>query len=601
MNDTVLLVSNVDSGPPHRLVQHLSERGLPSGIVAEYSAEAYRTLMAGGPGGRRRARLGSMLIYPVRVFVRVLRTRPRCVIATTNPFILPIVLVATRPLHRARVVGLLYDLIPDALQVTHGVDPRNPGYRLAAWGNRYWIRHADGVVFLGERMAEYTQETYGSPRRWEIIGVGADPREFEPEALGDPSPCSDLERWCQGRVVASYVGNLGLSHDWETLAEAVPRALERSELCCVVCASGPGAEALRRAWRNLPPDRVRFEPPLPDREWARLLVRSAISLVTVREKAVQIPIGFPSKMFSAMAAGSAIMAVGPPGSDPARTVSRYGCGVSVMPGDVEGLAQALVGLASDPQRLAIFRGNARRAALEDFDLRELAHRWHQLLDELCGLTGFKARPMSGYERAKRLIDVVASAAGLVALAPLLGVVAACIRVTMGSPVFFKQQRAGQGGKTFELLKFRTMRHPRAGEDGPQHDAARLTRLGRWLRLTSLDELPTLWNVFRGDMSLVGPRPLSVKYLGRYTSWQARRHEVKPGITGWAQINGRNALGWEERFALDVEYVESCSLRWDLEILARTVWKVLRAEGISQQGHATMSEFLGGQSGDRHDA
>jgi lipopolysaccharide/colanic/teichoic acid biosynthesis glycosyltransferase len=208
--------------------------------------------------------------------------------------------------------------------------------------------------------------------------------------------------------------------------------------------------------------------------------------------------------------------------------------------------------------------------------------------------------MSVYEKAKRLIDVVASVAGMMALAPLLGVVAACIRVTMGSPVFFRQQRAGQGGKTFDLLKFRTMRHPRTEEDAPEYDAARLTRLGRWLRTKSVDEFPTLWNVLCGDMSLVGPRPLPVRYLGRYTRRQARRHEVKPGITGWAQINGRNAIGWEEKFALDVEYVENRSLLWDLEILARTVWKVLRAEGINQQGHASMCEFLGCLSGDMHD-
>jgi lipopolysaccharide/colanic/teichoic acid biosynthesis glycosyltransferase len=299
-----------------------------------------------------------------------------------------------------------------------------------------------------------------------------------------------------------------------------------------------------------------------------------------------------------MAAGSAIVAVGPPGSDPTRTVNRYRCGLAVMPGDAKGLAQALVVLASDPEQLATYRDNARRAAMEDFDLRELARRWHHLVDEVCrrggdGLTAPDGRPRRGYEGVKRLLDVVTSAVGLVVLAPLLGVAAAGIRLTMGSPVLFRQGRAGLGGKTFTLLKFRTMRPPRAGEDGPGYDAARLTRLGRWLRATSIDELPTLWNVLRGDMSLVGPRPLFVKYVDRYTRQQARRHEVKPGITGWAQINGRNALNWEEKFALDVEYVEHRSLGWDLAILARTLWKVVRAEGISQQDHATMPEFVGG--------
>jgi len=186
--------------------------------------------------------------------------------------------------------------------------------------------------------------------------------------------------------------------------------------------------------------------------------------------------------------------------------------------------------------------------------------------------------------AKRTMDVVLSAAALAVLAVPMAVVAVAIRLTMGSPVLFRQQRPGRHGEVFTICKFRTMR------DGPEPDAERLTRLGRFLRATSLDELPELFNVLAGDMSLVGPRPLLVQYLDRYTPEQARRHEVRPGLTGLAQVSGRNATTWEERLALDVRYVDERSLLLDLRILARTVAAVLKREGISADGHATMPEF-----------
>jgi lipopolysaccharide/colanic/teichoic acid biosynthesis glycosyltransferase len=193
---------------------------------------------------------------------------------------------------------------------------------------------------------------------------------------------------------------------------------------------------------------------------------------------------------------------------------------------------------------------------------------------------------------KRSIDVAAASAGLVAAAPLLAGTAVAIRATMGAPVFFAQRRPGRGGRVFTIYKFRTMRSA-VGPDGrPLPDAERLTRIGRFVRSASLDELPQLWNVLRGDMSLVGPRPLLVQYLERYDAEQARRHDVLPGITGWAQINGRNALTWERKFALDVWYVDHWSLALDAQILARTALRVLRRDGIASPGDATMPEFLG---------
>ncbi|MGH8568075.1 MAG: sugar transferase [Gammaproteobacteria bacterium] len=196
---------------------------------------------------------------------------------------------------------------------------------------------------------------------------------------------------------------------------------------------------------------------------------------------------------------------------------------------------------------------------------------------------------------KRALDVGIALAGLCVSAPLLGVVAAAIRVTMGRPVCFRQERPGRGGRPFRIVKFRTMRDTRPGEDPLTSDAMRLSTLGGWLRRTSLDELPTLWNVLSGDMSLVGPRPLLMRYLSRYSAEQARRHEVRPGMTGWAQVNGRNAISWEQKFQYDVWYVDHQSLSLDLRILARTVRKVLKREGISAEDHATMPEFMGAEA------
>jgi len=194
-------------------------------------------------------------------------------------------------------------------------------------------------------------------------------------------------------------------------------------------------------------------------------------------------------------------------------------------------------------------------------------------------------------RLKRLIDIAGALALLVVASPFLALAAAAVRVTMGRPVVFRQTRTGAGGRLFTLLKLRTMSD---GRDGA-HDELRLTPVGRWLRVTSLDELPQLWNVLRGDMSLVGPRPLLPCYLARYSAEQARRHEVPPGITGLTQVSGRNGLSWEEKFALDVWYVEHWSLRLDLWLLWRTLVTVTRREGITANGHATMPEFLGGGS------
>jgi len=194
--------------------------------------------------------------------------------------------------------------------------------------------------------------------------------------------------------------------------------------------------------------------------------------------------------------------------------------------------------------------------------------------------------------SKRVMDVVGAGIGGILLAPLTAIIALLVRWKLGKPVLFRQTRPGLHAEPFELVKFRTMTDARGPDGEPLPDEQRLPTFGRFLRSTSLDELPELWNVLTGDMSLVGPRPLLMEYLPRYSPRQARRHEVRPGLTGWSQVNGRNAPDWDTRLEMDVWYVEHRSLWLDLRILARTVWSVLTRDGVSAEGQATVERFQG---------
>lgn len=196
---------------------------------------------------------------------------------------------------------------------------------------------------------------------------------------------------------------------------------------------------------------------------------------------------------------------------------------------------------------------------------------------------------------KRMIDIAAALLGLILLSPVFLVIAFLVHRRLGSPVLFRQVRPGLHARPFEMIKFRTMRNAVDVDGNPLSDAERLTAFGRLLRSTSLDELPEFWNVLKGDMSLVGPRPLLMDYLPLYSSEQSRRHEVRPGITGWAQINGRNALTWEEKFALDIWYVDNRNLALDFRIIWMTILKVIRRDGVSAAGEATMPRFVGQQN------
>ena len=194
--------------------------------------------------------------------------------------------------------------------------------------------------------------------------------------------------------------------------------------------------------------------------------------------------------------------------------------------------------------------------------------------------------------SKRLLDILISAIILMLASPLLLLTAVLIFLSYGTPIFFKHERPGKDGLPFKLIKFRSMRDARDQEGNVLPDAERITRLGQFIRRTSIDELPEFYNVLRGDMSLVGPRPLLMQYLQRYSAEQARRHDVLPGVTGWAQINGRNAISWDDKFKYDLWYIDHWTFWLDVKIIFLTIWKVLKGDGISQPGRATMDEFMG---------
>ena len=410
-------------------------------------------------------------------------------------------MVATQPLHGKPVIALVYDLYPDALEIA-GMSTDGLAGKAMAAANRFTFKHANAVVFIGSKTAAHACQQYGEPAKWTVIETGADADELSPQRNSGPSQ-SDLETWCSERTVFSYIGNMGMSHDWETLKEAVPALVGQCQperqIAILIASLGPIDHALKEESADLPTDTELFVPPLSDEEWSRILCKSDVSLVTLTHAARMTCI--PSKALSALCAGSALLIVAPNESDVA-SLAEMNVGVQVEPGDVTSLVRAMQKMAVEPDYLATLRETARQTAEEHFDIRKLASRWQHLIEDVERYPRTTLR----YRMAKRAIDITAASAGLAMTAPVWMPTAIAIALTMGRPVLFRQQRPGKDGAIFELAKFRTMRNPKPHEVGPEYDGARITRLGQFLRSTGIDELPTLLNVLKGDMSLVGPRP-----------------------------------------------------------------------------------------------
>jgi len=346
--------------------------------------------------------------------------------------------------------------------------------------------------------------------------------------------------------------------------------------------AGPDEAAMRSRIRTAcanQVERVRFVG-FTDRPHELMAAADVLCLPSYRE-------GFGSVVIEAASCG--VPAVGSRIYGLVDAIENGRTGFLHPPHDVNALAVLLSRLADDADLRKSLGQAARGRARDDFSVARLTAALVSLYARL-----LSAPVNRGWYRSfgKRAVDVAVSSFALVLFSPILLVIALLIRATLGAPVLFRQRRPGLNGKPFTLVKFRSMSDRYDDRGGALPDAERLTRLGRFLRTSSLDELPELWNVLRGEMSLVGPRPLLIEYMPLYNSLQARRHEIRPGITGLAQVNGRNGLSWPDRFAFDVEYVDRCSLRLDLAIIGRTVWGVVAARGVTQPGRATVDYFEG---------
>jgi lipopolysaccharide/colanic/teichoic acid biosynthesis glycosyltransferase len=380
------------------------------------------------------------------------------------------------------------------------------------------------------------------------------------------------------------------------VAQALDAVLDAASECAVtvpharfvLVGGGIDRDRLERRARELKLANVEFVPMQP-LSAIRAIFDEADALLVHLKDAPLFTITIPCKTQAYLAAGRpVIMAVA---GDAADLVMRAGAGVLAKPQNADSVAEAVRWMASQPTQERERMGAAGRAFYEkELSIEVAVDKFQKIFDRLAGQRRDGAVRFT--KSLNRAMDIVGAATALCLFAPIMALAALTIRLKMGLSPFFKQERPGLNERPFTLLKLRTMNQAADATGALLPDSERLTGLGRLLRTTSLDEVPQFWNVLCGDMSLVGPRPLRAEYLPRYTAFQRRRHEVKPGITGWAQVNGRNVLTWERKFELDVWYIDHQSLWLDVKILLLTLLCVFRRQGINQSGYATMPEFQG---------
>ncbi len=400
-------------------------------------------------------------------------------------------------------------------------------------------------------------------------------------------------KWLGQRPLVAYTGTLGLVNGLEYLVRLAKATLAiNPEIRFVVIGSGREENKVRHKAEQSGVLGVNFfmVPDIPKHEIPKWLSAADIATSLFIDLEA-LWANSANKFFDALAAGKPI-AINYGGWQ-ANLIQEANAGLVLTANDPTSSAKVLAKAVTDKHWLATAGESARRLAVDHFDRDKLASKLEKVLSR--AFQPKKAHTSRFQKTIKRAMDLVLAIAGLLLAAPFTIVVALIIRISLGSPVIFRQTRPGLHKTPFTIYKFRTMISTLDKNDDLLPDKERLTRLGIFLRNHSLDEIPEFFNVIKGDMSLVGPRPLLTSYLERYTSEQQRRHQVKPGITGWAQINGRNALSWPDKFKLDLWYVDNCSLWLDIKILLMTLIKVLRKEGINAQQHATMPEFKGDNS------
>ena len=506
--------------------------------------------------------------------------RPDVIVATSPPLVVTFPAWAASRLRFRRTpwVFEVRDLWPESAVTTGVLGPDSLLTKLLYGVERWASRSADHVNVLTPAFRENVlQRGLTTEQKISVIPNGADLDLFR------PGPRDEEARRSLGwgdRFVVLYSGAHGRANAIGQLVDAADLLRDRADILIACVGDGPERERWEHEARRRALENIRFHGAVP-KERMPLVVNACDVGAAVLQDNPTFRTVYPNKVFDYMACAKPVL-LAIDGAARRLVCDEARAGLFAEPEDPEKLAGVIRQLADDPSGRAEMGERGRQWVMAHASRRALAERYLALLETLRRQPPARGRGLLVKEVLDRTLALIA----LVILSPVIAAVAVALLATQGRPVLFRQTRPGRFGRPFDLVKFRTMRQ---GE-GP--DDARLTPLGRWLRSFSLDELPELWNVLRGDMSLVGPRPLLMKYLERYSPQQARRHEVKPGMTGWAQVNGRNALSWEEKLALDVWYVDNRSSRLDVRILARTIAQVILRKGIAHPGTATMPEFTG---------
>ena len=522
--------------------------------------------------------------------------------ATTTPLTAGIPGIASRWLRGTPFVFEVRDLWPELPRAMGVV--RNP-LVLAALSALEWLSYhsADACIGLAPGICEGIAERGISPSRITSIPNACDLELFHPQPQGtakQPHLIGGLhKRLSSSSFVAAFTGAHGLANGLDAVLDTAAelQRLGRNDIQLLFIGDGRCKPALERRVAREALSNCHFLPPIPKPQLGQILCQSVqVGLMVLDDVPAFYRSTSPNKFFDYLACGLPVVNNYPGWL--AELIHEHQLGIPVSPRDPGAFAAALCKLADQPDLAASMGSNARALAESRFSRCVLADQWRQVLETTA--TRYDRRRLGylrqqAYALLKGLADRGAALVALLVLSPLLAVVALLVRYRLGTPVLFRQQRPGYRGHPFWLLKFRTMTNARDSNGTLLPDAQRLTPLGRWLRSTSIDELPGLLNILRGEMSFIGPRPLLMQYLPLYSAEQARRHDVKPGFSGWAQISGRNTLSWEEKFRLDVWYVEHQSFWLDLGIFLITIWKVLRREGISAAGEATMAPFTGTNS------
>ncbi|GAA5503404.1 hypothetical protein Dxin01_03161 [Deinococcus xinjiangensis] len=477
----------------------------------------------------------------------------------------------------------IQDLWPDTLAAT-GMMERSAVLNTVGSFMDQVYRRAAHVTILSKGFKEKLIERNVPATKLTVIPNWTDEAQIQ---LPEPNPARAAELGFRDRFNVVFAGTMGKAQALETVLDAADLLRQSAPSArFVMIGGGVEVEGLKQQAQDRELSNVTFLPRRPPSEIGEVLGLADALLVHLKDDPL-FAITIPSKTQAYLMTGKPIL-MGVRG-DAAEMVKTAGAGIAFEPQNPEALARAVQEmLALTPAQRQSMGAAGREYYFAELSLAAGAQHFAQIFEQV-------ARQHRPYDALKRGIDVAAAGAGLMVLGLPLGVLAYMVRQKLGSPVFFKQVRPGLDGQPFTMYKFRTMTDERGPDGQLLPDSVRLTSFGKFLRSTSLDELPELWNVLKGDMSLVGPRPLLMDYLPLYTERQARRHEVRPGITGWAQVNGRNALSWDEKFEHDVWYVENRSLVLDLRILLTTLQKVVKRDGINAQGEATMPKFMGSPS------